>query len=295
MYDNFSLEDALGPEPPSGSTNPQLGQSGPQPGQPGQPGPWPGQPGQPGPWPGQPGQPGQPGPWPGQPGQPGPWPGQPGQPGPWPGQPGQPGQPGPWPGQPGQPGPWPGQPGQPGQPGPWPGQPGQPGPWPGQPWQQGPLPGQPGPQPGQPGPPGSTTKALTVPYDFPIRGWPPNKVLTIEATIKTNVNLFAINVCTGHDIAFHFNVRFKEEGNHQAIVRNCCVNNVWGPEERDIPHFPFKKGEKFELLILGEPNQYKVAVNKQHFIQFKHRSKNLGQVTNVNVYGDIMLHKMVMM
>lgn len=222
-------------------------------------------------------------------GQPGPLSGQPGQPGHWPGQPGQQG---PWPGQPGPQGPWPGQPGpwavQPGQPGPWPAQPGKPGPWAGQPGQQGP--------PGQPGPPGPTPRALTLPFNFPIQGgWPPMKMLTIEASIKPNVDKFAIDVCAGHDTAFHFNVRFKEDGYQQAIVRNSKFNNVWGSEERAIPNFPFKKGEKFELLILGEPHQYRVAVNKQHFTQFAHRSHKLSQVTNVNIYGDITLHKMVMM
>ncbi|XP_032882340.1 galectin-3, partial [Amblyraja radiata] len=144
--------------------------------------------------------------------------------------------------------------------------------------------------------PGSTPRALTVPFNYPIQGgWPPMKMLTIEATIKTNIDKFGIDVCAGHDTAFHFNVRFKEDGHQQAIVRNSKFNNVWGPEERAIPNFPFKKGEKFELLILGEPHQYRVAVNKQHFTQFAHRSKNLSQVTNVNIYGDITLHKMVMM
>ncbi|XP_072124599.1 galectin-3b isoform X2 [Mobula birostris] len=263
------LEDALGPDP-SSAAKVNAGATNPQPAQPGQPGPWPGQPG---PWPGQPGQPG---PWPGQPGQPGPWPGQPGQPGPWPGQPGQPG---PWPGQPG---PWPGQPGQPG---PWPGQPGQPGPWPGQP-------GQPGPWPGQPGP---AAGPLTLPFEIPTQGgWIPMKLLTVEGTINMNIDKFTIDVFSGQNIVFHFNVRFREGGNHQAVVRNSKIKDVWGNEERAIPNFPFRKGEHFEILILGEPEQYKVAVNKQHFLEFKHRYKSLREVTKVSVYGDITLHKMFM-
>ncbi|XP_069773074.1 galectin-3-like isoform X2 [Narcine bancroftii] len=273
----MDLEDALDCDPSNtGATNPkpgQLGHQGPQPGFPGT-------------WPGQPGQPGQQGPWPGQSGQPGPWPGQPGQPGPWPGQPGQPGQPGPWPGQPGQPGPWPGQPGQPG---PWPGQPGQPGPWPGQP-------GQPGPGPKQPGQPRATASTLNVPYDFPLReAWTPFKMLTVDATIKMNADKFTIDVYSGQNIVFHLNVRFKEDGHNQAIVRNSRVKNVWGAEERSIPYFPFKEGEKFNLLILGDPNQFKVAMNKQHLIIFKHKLKNLNEVTKINIYGDIILHNVAML
>ncbi|XP_072895084.1 galectin-3b [Hemitrygon akajei] len=249
-HDEFSLEDALGPDA-SSAAKLNAGATNPQPGQPGQPGPWP--------------QPGQPGAWP-QPGQPGAWP-QPGQPGAWP----QPGQPGAWP-QPGQPGAWPSQPGQPGQPGPW-------GPWPGQPGQLGPAVG-----------------PLTLPFEIPFQGgWIPGKMLTVEGTINMNIDKFAINVCAGQDIVFHFNVRFREDGHHQVIVRNSKFNNVWGNEERAVPHFPFRKGERFEILILGEPEQYKMAVNKQHFLEYRHRYKSLKEVTKVSIYGDITLHKAFMM
>uniref|UniRef100_UPI00398EC5B5 galectin-3-like n=1 Tax=Pristiophorus japonicus TaxID=55135 RepID=UPI00398EC5B5 len=267
------LEAALGPDASSAATL-NAGATNPQPGWPGQPGPWPGQPGQP--------QPGQPGPWPGQPGQPGP-----GQPGPWPGQPGQPG---PWPGQPGQPGPWPGQPGQPG---PWPGQPGQPGPWPGQPGPYGP-PQQPCPgPPGAPHQPGQQKGAvLPLPYNIDIPGgWMPQKMIKISGTIKKNVDRFGIDVYSGNDTVFHFNARFNEYG-RQALVRNSRINNQWGREEREALKFPFKPGEKFEILILGEPNQYKVAVDGQHSLEYKHRFKTLKEVTKVSIYGDISLHEM---
>ncbi|XP_069773075.1 galectin-5-like isoform X3 [Narcine bancroftii] len=194
--------------------------------------------------------------------------------------------------QPGFPGTWPGQPGQPGQQGPWPGQSGQPGPWPGQPGQPGPWPG----QPGQPGQPRATASTLNVPYDFPLReAWTPFKMLTVDATIKMNADKFTIDVYSGQNIVFHLNVRFKEDGHNQAIVRNSRVKNVWGAEERSIPYFPFKEGEKFNLLILGDPNQFKVAMNKQHLIIFKHKLKNLNEVTKINIYGDIILHNVAML
>ncbi|XP_078418777.1 galectin-3b isoform X3 [Cetorhinus maximus] len=289
FQDELSLEDALGPDPSSADKLKSDGKTS-QPGWPTpQPGSWPGQPG-----PGQPG-PGQPGPGPGQPG---PWPGQPG---PWPAQPGSwPAQPGPWPGQPG---PWPGQPG------PWPGQPGQPGTWPGQP---GPWPGQSGPWPGQPGPyappmpasfgspgvpnqPGQGSAALSLPYDLATPGgWAPQKIIKILGTVKMNIDHFVIDVHCDQDIAFHLSVRFREDGHHQVLVRNSKINNAWGGEERVAPRFPFKQGESFEILILGEPNQYRVAVNNQHLLEFKHRFKTLQDVTRVSVRGDIILHAMFM-
>ncbi|XP_038635304.1 galectin-3b [Scyliorhinus canicula] len=296
LTDDLSLADALDFGPSNADkvkadgNNPQPGwpspQSGPWPGQPGRPGP-----GQPGPWPGQPGQPG---PWPGQPGQPGPWPGQPGQPGPWPGQPGQPG---PWQPGPGQPGPWPGQPG-PGQPGPWPGQaqPGQPGPWPGQ---AGPWPGQPGPQapfgsPSAPNQSGEGGAALPVPYELSLPGgWEPQKMIRIMGTAKTNVDKFTIDVHSGPDILFHFGVRFNDWG-QQVMVRNSMINNSWGGEEREAPRFPFKPGQKFEILLLAEPTQYKMAVNNQHLLEFRHRYKTLKDITKVAIHGDISLQAMFM-
>ncbi|XP_078090013.1 galectin-3-like isoform X3 [Mustelus asterias] len=225
-------------------------------------------------------QPGQPGPWPGQPGQPGPCPDQPGQPGPWPGQPG------PWPGQPGQAGPWPGQAG------PWPGQA---GPWPGQPGQ--PEPGAPPvPAPfGSPAAPGQGGAALQLPYELALPGgWEPQKMIRIMGTVKPNVDSFAIDVRSGWDILLHFNVRFKEGGHHHVIVRNSMINNSWGGEERAAPRFPFKQGEQFEILLLAEPTQYKIAVNNEHLLEFRHRYKSLKDINKVSIHGDITLHAMFM-
>ncbi|XP_067895283.1 galectin-3-like isoform X2 [Heterodontus francisci] len=234
--------------------------------------------------------------------QPGSWPGYnpyapPGQPGPYapPGQPGPyapPGQPGPY-APPGQPGPYapPGQPGPyapPGQPGPY-APPGQPGPY---------APPMPAPfrSPGAPNQPGQKDPVLPVPYELAIPGgWTPQKMIKIIGTVKKNVDKFAFDIHCGQDIAFHFNVRFREDGYQQVIVRNCKINNAWGGEERAAPKFPFKQEERFEILILGESNQYRVAVNNQHLLEFRHRYKTLKDVTKVSIYGDITLHAMFMM
>lgn len=48
------------------------------------------------------------------------------------------------------------------------------------------------------------------------------------------------------DIAFHFNPRFNENGN-KVIVRNSCVNQTWGAEERQLDTFPFVPGMPFEV------------------------------------------------
>ncbi|XP_042629543.1 galectin-3-like isoform X2 [Cyprinus carpio] len=244
---------------------------------------WPGQPANPT-WPGQPVNPT----WPGQPVNPT-WPGQPVNPT-WPGQPANPT----WPGQPANPT-CPGQPANPTCPGQpanptWPGQPANPT-WPAQPNQPA-WPGQPGQPtaPGWPGPaPQTSPRALTVPFDLPLQSGIYNKMLiTIAGEIKLNANNFTVNFKRGSDIAFHLNPRFNE-GGRQVIVRNSMIGNQWGREERELPSFPFVPGKPFELKILCTDTEFKVAVNKSHLLEYKHRIRELNQIRDLSVYGDVTL------
>ncbi|XP_051501956.1 galectin-3b [Myxocyprinus asiaticus] len=216
---------------------------------------WPGQPANPT-WPGQPANPT----WPGQPANPT-WPGQPANPT-WPGQPANPA----WPGQPPQPT-WPGQPGQPTAPG-----------WPG-----------PAPQTGPYGAPEQAPKPLTVPFDLPLHSGVYNKMLiTINGEVKPNAKLITLNLNKGKDIALHLNPRFSENGK-QVIVRNSLIGNQWGREERETPSFPFVAGKPFELKILCTNTEFKVAVNKSHLLEFKHRIRELDQIKGLSIYNDVTL------
>ncbi|XP_063040484.1 galectin-3b [Engraulis encrasicolus] len=215
-------------------------------------------------WPGQPNQPNQPA-WPGQPASNPTWPGQPSQPA-WPGQPSQPA----WPGQPSQPS-WPGQPGQPSQPS----QPSQPG------W----------PSPAPPtAPQVAPQRSLTVPYDHNLgpRGIYDRMLITIMGQIKPNAKAFTIDLSKGRDIALHLNPRFNEDG-HKVVVRNTLIGGTWGSEERNCPGFPFVAGQPFELKILCHHDQFKVAVNKAHLFEFKHRIRELNMITGMGIYGDVTL------
>ncbi|XP_035261547.1 galectin-3b isoform X3 [Anguilla anguilla] len=203
------------------------------------------------------------------------WPGQPNQPM-WPGQPNQPM----WPGQPNQPM-WPGQPNQTPQPA-WPGQPNQtPQPaWPGQPNQPPTL--NPAQDPPQEAPP-------KVPYDLKLPNGVHDKMLiTIKGQVKPKPNKFTVNLSRGKDIALHFNPRFNEHGK-AVIVRNSLVGGRWGREERALSQFPFAPEQPFELKILCTPSEYKVAVNKAHLLEYKHRIPELNQVTCLGIYDDITL------
>ncbi|XP_012580016.1 PREDICTED: galectin-3 [Condylura cristata] len=292
MADSFSLNDAVSG---SGNPNPQ-----------GWPGQWGNQPAGAGGYPGA----AYPGAYPGQ-APPGAYPGQ-APPGAYPGQ----APPGAYPGQ-APPGAYPGQtppstsPGQtppstsPGQtpPGAYPGQappgayPGQapPGAYPGPTAPAYPGPNAPGAYPGQPSGPGAFPAAghfgspsgpLTVPYDLTLpTGVVPRMLITIMGTVRPQANRLALDFKKGNDVAFHFNPRFNED-NKRVIVCNSKMDNVWGKEERQST-FPFESGKPFKIQVLVEPENYKVAVNDAHLLQYNHRMRNLQEISKVGISGDI--------
>ncbi|ETE73936.1 MAPK-interacting and spindle-stabilizing protein-like protein, partial [Ophiophagus hannah] len=92
----------------------------------------------------------------------------------------------------------------------------------------------------------------------------------------------------GDDIAFHFNPRFNEN-NMKVIVCNSKIQNVWGTEDRTAPRFPFEAGKSFKIQILCEADHLKVAVDDAHLMQYKHRIKELNQITKLSVSGDVTL------
>ncbi|XP_035529452.1 galectin-3b [Morone saxatilis] len=196
----------------------------------------------------------------------------------WPGQPTNPA----WPGQPSSNPTWPG--GQPGgQPGAaWPSpQPTAPGGWPSP---------SPGPGPG-PAIPVAPQQSLAVPYKQSLPSGVYDKLLiTIAGTIKPNADKFTVDLGTSNDLAFHFNPRFNESGK-KVIVRNSCIGNKWGKEERDLQHFPFVQGQPFEIKILCSQREFKVAVNNSHLLSFQHRITDLRAINKLNIYYDVNLSR----
>lgn len=73
-----------------------------------------------------------------------------------------------------------------------------------------------------------------------------------------------------------------------ALVRNHWQNKSWGPEERH-GHFPVYFGQTFDILVLAEHHQYKIAVNGVHFCTFTHRIP-LTRVRFVDVSGQGSIH-----
>ncbi|KAM4040909.1 galectin-8 isoform 2-T2 [Anomaloglossus baeobatrachus] len=116
----------------------------------------------------------------------------------------------------------------------------------------------------------------------------PGRTVLVKGEVKKNAQRFSIDLkpSDSQDIALHLNPRMKE----MVFVRNTYLSNSWGPEERLLSDFPFFPEMYFELLIFCEAHQYKVAINGQHILEYKHRFKDLAKINKISINGDIELH-----
>ena len=69
---------------------------------------------------------------------------------------------------------------------------------------------------------------------------------------------FNVNFLAGPDNAFTFDVRFNYGNDRSVLVRNAMQHGTWGNEERHQPSFPFAYNKYFDMIILVEPECYKV-------------------------------------
>jgi hypothetical protein len=120
-------------------------------------------------------------------------------------------------------------------------------------------------------------------------------MIQISGQVPHNSDNFAINLQNGqktspNEIALHFNVRFHDaiSNGKSLVVRTSRAHGKWGPEERDGPN-PFQRGANFDILILIEQKEFKIAVNGKHFTSFKLRNP-LDEANHVGVIGDVQIH-----
>ncbi|RWS26500.1 galectin-4-like protein, partial [Leptotrombidium deliense] len=105
---------------------------------------------------------------------------------------------------------------------------------------------------------------------------------------------FAINLQTGprvnprDDIALHISPVFTPP---PRVVRNTLQAQRWGPEESH-GGFPFTPGTGFEILILVEHDEFKLAINGAHFTQYRHRIP-LNLVSFIAVDGDVTINAII--
>ncbi|GBN25553.1 Galectin-4 [Araneus ventricosus] len=132
----------------------------------------------------------------------------------------------------------------------------------------------------------------SIPYAYPIYGGLKSGMMVyISGRPSASAQRFTINFQNGTapypppDIAFHLDVRFFS----RSVVRNSRTNNVWGGEENMISHFPFQPAVNFDMIIRVEFERFMVAVNGQHFVEFRHRLKPLDMFDTLDIENDIIV------
>ncbi|XP_062938977.1 galectin-8 isoform X6 [Cynocephalus volans] len=115
----------------------------------------------------------------------------------------------------------------------------------------------------------------------------PGRTVVIKGEVNTNAKGFNVDLLVGRskDIALHLNPRL----NIKAFVRNSFLQESWGEEERNITCFPFSPGMYFEMIIYCDLREFKVAVNGAHFLEYRHRLKELSSIDMLEIDGDIHL------
>nr|QCL08959.1 Gal [synthetic construct] len=139
-----------------------------------------------------------------------------------------------------------------------------------------------------------TTFNPHVPFEENIGGMYLKREIVISGFPKSNASRMTINLLMNASgaIAFHLDVRFNAEGDHNVVVRNSKKEGEsWGSEERTIPYFPFCPGTFFELKITAEENYFKVDVNNKHVFDYLYHFPPLAFVDVLQVTGDVILTK----
>lgn len=95
---------------------------------------------------------------------------------------------------------------------------------------------------------------------------------------------FSFNWLRGNgDYAFHFNPRMSEK----AVVRNTMQNNMWGPEERAISHFPFHPSTDFTLTVIAQTTYFEVRFNGNQILTYNYRLYPLNSITKLSIEGNV--------
>lgn len=109
-------------------------------------------------------------------------------------------------------------------------------------------------------------------------------LVVISGSVLPSGDRFAVNFqCGNEDIAFHFNPRFDDG----LVVCNTKEHQNWGKEERKH-ELPFHRGQPFEIRILVTQHDYKVSVNRNHVLEYRHRIP-IQRVNNLSVNGCVSL------
>ncbi|KAM4020569.1 galectin-4-like [Anomaloglossus baeobatrachus] len=116
-------------------------------------------------------------------------------------------------------------------------------------------------------------------------------VVTVQATLPSKYNRFAINFACGQedtsDIALHMNARY--DGRDRVVFNTKQCEN-WGTEEMK-KEMPFKSGKVFFIMFEVTKNNYQVSANGAPFFEYGHQIP-VDRVTYFQVTGDITIQEL---
>lgn len=136
----------------------------------------------------------------------------------------------------------------------------------------------------------SSNGDLSVPFKAEIlKGLSPGRSITIKGRTLPHAQSLCLNLRVGgcSSIALHLNPRLKQ----QNFVRNSLLFDCWGPEETETKDFPFAPDQYFEMIVLCEASQFRVAVNGKHQFDYKHRVQDLSLISLLELSGDLSLEE----
>ncbi|KAF6735778.1 Galectin-8 [Oryzias melastigma] len=134
----------------------------------------------------------------------------------------------------------------------------------------------------------SASGDLTVPFRGQlVQGLKVGNSIVLQGETGPSSKSFSVNLRgrSHSDIALHLNANL----NRGVFVRNSFLSECWGPEETELDSFPFVAGQYFEMIILCDSKHFRVAVNGQHQLQYRHRVQDLSAIDMLEVLGDVRL------
>ncbi|KAK2909362.1 hypothetical protein Q8A67_005199 [Cirrhinus molitorella] len=131
---------------------------------------------------------------------------------------------------------------------------------------------------------------LAVPFCGGIRGGlRPGKKITIMGVVNADPDSFDISLTCGcGDVALDMCVRFED----REILRNACVSDSWGEEERSIAYFPFIAEQPFRVEIHCEHPRFRVFVDGHQLFDFYHRVTPLTAIDTIQISGSLTITKL---